>query len=87
MRIKKRAVFCRECGHDFDSEVSNPRCARCNSRKVSNVEDIPRQYAKRDLERLKIEVLALKETQQFNLNMFEKLFKRIKSLESNQKGK
>lgn len=81
MKVEKRAVFCRNCYHDFDSEAANPRCWKCRSRKVSNVEDVPKQYAKKDLEIVKLEIIELNKSKELYLKIFEKLIGRIEVLE------
>ena len=90
MKVEKRLVFCVKCKNEFESTTSNPRCWKCRSRAVYNVEDIPKQYAKKDLEiakrkitELKVQMKELKKSEEFNLKTFKKLIIRIKNLEAN----
>ena len=70
----KRPVICRKCNHEFDSTIENPRCSKCGSSRVSNIEDIPKIYGGKELKKLREEFEAHKV-------LTDSLLDRIKVLE------
>lgn len=70
----KRPVICRKCNHEFDSTIENPRCSKCGSSRVSNIEDIPKIYGGKELKKLREEFEAYKA-------LTDSLLDRIEALE------
>lgn len=81
-RVQGREVQCMNCEHRFKSYTIKPRCSKCDSSRIENLEDIPRQYGGQKLIDIDKDVIELKESQEFNLRMFRKLLDRIKALEA-----
>lgn len=80
-RVPEREVMCmnEECGHRFRSYVKTPRCYKCRSRRVENLEDVPRTYGGQELINLKKEFIDFKK---YSTQVSSLLLKRIKALEN-----
>ena len=61
-KVPRREVLCMndECSHRFRSYVKHPICSKCHSRRVENLEDVPRTYGGLELINLKKEFIDFK---------------------------